>query len=51
MGWVLGFGLLGVPRDVALATGTGLHLVQLANVVVLGVLGHVGMGLASRRGR
>jgi uncharacterized protein (TIRG00374 family) len=51
IGWVLGFGMLGVPRDVALATGTGLHLVQLVNVVALGLLGHVGMGLVSRRGR
>ena len=47
-GWVLGFGLLGVPRDLALETGAGLHLVQLANVVALGVLGHLGMALRRR---
>jgi uncharacterized protein (TIRG00374 family) len=48
-GWVLGFGVLGVPRDLAIATGTGLHLVQLINVVALGVLGHIGMGILARR--
>lgn len=51
MGWTLGFGVLGVPRDLAVTTGLGLHVVQLANVVVLGVLGHVGMALAARRAR
>lgn len=51
MGWTLGFGVLGVPRDLAVATGLGLHVVQLANVVALGVLGHVGMALAARRAR
>jgi len=48
-GWVLGFGVLGVPRDLALATGLGLHVVQLANVIVLGVLGHLAMGASKRR--
>jgi hypothetical protein len=48
---VIGFGTLGVPRDLALATGTGLHLVQLANILVLGLLGHLGMGLFSRARR
>jgi uncharacterized protein (TIRG00374 family) len=55
-GWVLGFGLLGVDGDAAFATGVGVHLVQLANVVLLGILGHIGMGLipgrsADRTGR
>jgi hypothetical protein len=44
-GWVLGFGLLGVDSEVAFATGVGVHLVQLANVVLLGILGHLAMGL------
>ncbi len=48
-GWVLGFGLLGIDGDAAFATGVGVHLVQLANVVLLGVLGHLGMGLISSK--
>lgn len=48
-GWVLGFGIFGVPRELALATGTGLHLVQLALAVAFGLLGHLGMGLVGRR--
>ena len=48
-GWVLGFGLLGVPRDLALSTGLGVHLAQLASTVVLGVLGHLAMGWMPRR--
>ncbi|HTF89446.1 MAG TPA: lysylphosphatidylglycerol synthase transmembrane domain-containing protein [Planctomycetota bacterium] len=43
-GWVLGFGLLGVPRDLALSTGFGVHLAQLASTIVLGICGHVAMG-------
>ena len=48
-GWVLGFGLLGVDRELAFSTGVGVHLVQLAHVVALGALGHVAMGLIGRR--
>ncbi len=48
-GWVLGFGTFGISRELALATGTGLHLAQLAFAVALGLLGHIGMGLYSRR--
>jgi hypothetical protein len=44
-GWVLGFGLLGIEGDAAFSTGVGVHLVQLVNVLLLGVLGHLGMGL------
>lgn len=47
-GWVVGFGVFGVGRDVALATGAGLHVVQLVNVVGLGVVGHVVMGVVAR---
>jgi hypothetical protein len=51
-GWVLGFGLLGVEGDLAFSSGVGVHLVQLVNVLLLGVLGHLGMGLLSgTRGR
>jgi hypothetical protein len=48
-GWTGGFGLFGVPADVAVATGVGLHLVQLAHVVALGLLGHAGMAWWARR--
>lgn len=51
IGWTLGFVVLGVPHDLAVTTGLGLHVVQLANVALLGVLGHVGMALAARRER
>jgi glycosyltransferase 2 family protein len=48
-GWVLGFTSLGVPPELATSTGFGLHLVQIANTVLLGVLGHVGMALLRDR--
>ena len=47
-GWVVGFGLLGVEHDLALSTGLGAHLVQLANVVLMGVAGHVALGALPR---
>lgn len=40
LGWVLGFGILGVPHDLALATGLGLHAVQLVHIVTLGLISH-----------
>jgi hypothetical protein len=49
-GWVVGFGVVGVGRELALATGAGLHLVQLVNAVGLGVVGHVVMGMCARAG-
>jgi len=48
-GWVLGFTALGVAAPLASATGVGLHVVQIANTVLLGVLGHVGMALVRDR--
>lgn len=42
-GWVLGFGLLGVPRDAALSTGLGVHLAQLASTVLLGLIGQLAL--------
>jgi uncharacterized protein (TIRG00374 family) len=48
-GWVLGFGLLGIPRDLALSTGLGVHLAQLASTVLLGLLGHAAMGFLRKR--
>lgn len=47
-GWTLGFGWLGVERDLALSTAVAVHLVQLFDVVLLGVLGHVAMGAGAR---
>lgn len=44
-GWVLGFGLLGVERELALSTGLGAHVFQLASTVALGLAGHLAMGL------
>jgi uncharacterized protein (TIRG00374 family) len=37
-GWVLGYGVLGVSRDSALATALGVHLVQLFDTLVLGLV-------------
>jgi len=48
-GWAFGFGLLGVGRELAISTGVGVHLVQLANVCGLGLLGHLGMALWPKR--
>ena len=50
VGWMLGFGLVGVERDLAFTTGVGVHCVQLVNTLLLGVAGHVAMGLAPRTG-
>ncbi|MBL8862494.1 MAG: flippase-like domain-containing protein [Planctomycetes bacterium] len=47
LGWTLGFGVLGVPHDLALATGLGLHAVQLVHIVALGLLSHALLGLAT----
>ena len=44
-GWVLGFGLLGAPREAALASGLGVHFVQLIDVCLFGILGHLALGL------
>lgn len=50
-GWVLGFHALGVEPSVAYATGLGVHVVQLANAVLLGLLGHVGMAVGVDRAK
>lgn len=47
-GWVVGFHLLGVPRDLAFSTGLSAHVVQLFNIAIFGVIGHVVMGLFSK---
>ena len=49
-GWVVGFHALGVPREVALSSGFGAHVVQLVDVVLFGILGHVALAfLVPRR--
>jgi uncharacterized protein (TIRG00374 family) len=48
-GWVIGFSeFLGVERELALTTGMGVHLVQLFNIVVMGLLAHLAMGVMPR---
>lgn len=48
-GWSFGFELLGFDRDLALASGIGAHLVQLFNVCLFGLVGHVLMGALAGR--
>ena len=49
LGWVTGFSqFLGVDESLALSTGIGCHLVQLFNVVTLGILAHLAMGVMPR---
>lgn len=49
LGWVTGFNqFLGVDYDVALSAALGVHLVQILNVVVLGLIGHLAMGALPR---
>lgn len=48
-GWVLGFELLGVPRDLGAATGLGLHVVQVGMCVAMGIVGHLIMAATKRR--
>jgi uncharacterized membrane protein YbhN (UPF0104 family) len=48
-GWQIGFSLVGVSSELALSSGVAAHLVQLFNVVLLGVLGHLGLGLLGQK--
>jgi hypothetical protein len=50
LGWVTGFSFLGVDKEMAMKTGIGCHLVQLFNVVVIGIVAHLAMGLLPRPG-
>lgn len=40
-GWALGFIAVGTPKDIAINTGFGFHLVMLAYTVFLGVFGYL----------
>ena len=42
-GWVLGLSFWAVEPELALAIGVGAHLVQLGNIILFGVLGHLAM--------
>jgi len=44
-GWVLGMSLWGVDPDLALAIGVSAHFVQLGNVILFGLLGHLGLAM------
>lgn len=49
LGWVTGFHvLLGVDEKLALTSAVGVHLVQLFNVVAMGLLAHLAMGVLPR---
>ena len=49
IGWVTGFSeFLGVDRELALSTGIGCHMIQLFNVVALGIVAHMFMGVMPR---
>ena len=49
LGWVTGFNkLLGVDESVALSTGIGCHVIQLFNVVAMGIVAHLLMGVMPR---
>jgi len=48
LGWTLGFVTVGVPRDLALATGLGLHTVQLVHIVALGLVSHAFLGARAK---
>ena len=48
-GWVLGLSMIGVDAQASLPNGVGVHLVQLFDTLLFGVLGHLAMGLIRRR--
>lgn len=50
IGWVTGFNqFLGYDYDLALGVGIGVHLVQLFNIVAMGLCAHLAMGLLPSR--
>jgi hypothetical protein len=51
LGWVAGFEMMGVDEGLALSSGLGAHLVQLTNVVLFGLLGHLVMAFVAPRSR
>jgi uncharacterized membrane protein YbhN (UPF0104 family) len=51
VGWVAGFVVLGVPRELAVESGLAFHVLYLAGVGVLGVIGHLAVARRSEAGR
>ena len=49
-GWVLGMSLWGVDPELALTVGVSAHLIQLGNLVLFGMLGHLGMAILPKSG-
>ena len=49
MGWGAGFVALGVEPKLAFSSGLGAHIVQLTNICVMGVIGHLAMGMFPQR--
>jgi uncharacterized protein (TIRG00374 family) len=47
-GWVFGFTRVGIDEVAAISSGVGVHLVQLFNVVLFGVMGHAAMAFGAR---
>jgi len=46
IGWITGFNqLLGYNYDLVLGVGIGVHLIQLFNIVLMGLLAHLAMGI------
>ena len=50
-GWVLGMSLWGIDTELALAVGLSAHLVQLGNLILFGLLGHLGMAAPAKSER
>lgn len=50
-GWVFGMSLWGVDPELALAIGVGAHLVQLGNIILFGVLGHLAMAAFPKKAK
>lgn len=50
LGWVTGFHqFLGLDYDLSLRVGFGVHLIQVSNIVAVGLLAHLGLGLLPAR--
>ncbi len=49
MGWVVGFGALGVERDLATQSALAFHLIYLTSILVFGYLGHAALAYRASR--
>ena len=48
-GWALGFIAMGIPKEIAISTGFGFHLIILMYTLFLGVLGYVKIFLTRKK--